>query len=83
MRRFVEREVEPQALEYERNEEFNRPLFTRLGELGLLGVTIPEAHGGAGMDAVAAVIVNEEISASDPGLGLTKDKMLPTTAHAT
>ena len=71
VRRFVEREVEPQALEYERNEEFNRPLFTRLGELGLFGVTIPESHGGAGMDAVAAVIVNEELSASDPGLGLS------------
>jgi isovaleryl-CoA dehydrogenase len=63
--------VEPQALEYERNEAFNRALFSRLGELGLLGVTVPESHGGAGMDAVAAVIVNEELSASDPGLGLS------------
>ncbi len=71
VRRFVEREVEPQALEYERNEAFNRALFTRLGELGLLGVTVPESYGGAGMDAVAAVIVHEELAASDPGLTLS------------
>jgi isovaleryl-CoA dehydrogenase len=71
VRRFVENEVEPQALEYERAERFNRPLFKRLGDLGLLGVTVPEAHGGAGMDAVAAVVVNEELSASDPGLCLS------------
>lgn len=71
LRRFVEKEVEPQALEYERSEKFNVPLFRKLGELDLLGITIPEEHGGAGMDAVAAVIANEELSASDPGLGLS------------
>ena len=71
LRRFVEREVEPQALEYERGEKFNRALFARLGELGLLGITVPEAYGGAGMDAVAAVTVHEELSASDPGLALS------------
>ncbi len=71
VRRFVEREVEPQALEHERDERFNRALFRRLGELGLLGITVPEAHGGAGMDAVAAVVAHEELSASDPGLTLS------------
>ena len=71
VRRFVEREVEPQALEYERSESFNRPLFSRLGEMGLLGITVPESHGGAGMDAAAAVIVHEELAASDPGLTLS------------
>jgi len=71
VRRFTEREVEPQALEYERAEKFNRALFRRLGELGLLGITVPEAHGGAGMDAVAAVVAHEELSASDPGLTLS------------
>ena len=67
---FVKNEVEPQALEFDRKEEFNLPLFRKLGELGLLGITVPEAFGGSGMDALASVIVHEEISASDPGLGL-------------
>lgn len=70
VRAFVESEVEPQALEHDRQEKFNLPLFRKLGELGLLGITVPEEYGGAGMDAVSAVIVHEEISASDPGFCL-------------
>ena len=70
VREFVKSEVEPQALEYDRAEKFNLPLFRKLGELGLLGITVPEEYGGSGMDATSAVIVNEEISASDPGFCL-------------
>ena len=67
---FVEREVEPQALEFDCKEEFNLPLFRQLGKLGLLGLTAPEEHGGSGQDAIGAVIVHEELSASDPGFTL-------------
>ncbi len=70
VREFVQSEVEPQALEHDRREVFNLPLFRKLGELGLLGITVPEEYGGAGQDAVAAVIVHEEISSSDPGFCL-------------
>jgi isovaleryl-CoA dehydrogenase len=71
LRRFVQAEVEPQALEFERTERFNMPLFKRLGDLGLLGITVAEEHGGTGMGAVGAVVVNEELSASDPGFSLS------------
>lgn len=67
---FTKSEVEPQAAAYDRKEEFNLPLFRKLGELGLLGLTVPEAYGGSGMDASAAVIVHEELSSSDPGFCL-------------
>ncbi len=67
---FVKAEVEPQALEFDRTERFNLPLFRKLGEMGLLGITVPEAYGGSGLDAVAAVIAHEEISSSDPGFCL-------------
>ena len=70
VRRFAENEVEPQALEFDRDERFNLPLFRRLGELGLLGITAPERFGGAGMDAVSAVIAHEELAAADPGFCL-------------
>lgn len=70
IRSFVVAEVEPQALEYDRAERFNLPLFRKLGEMGLLGITVPEAYGGSGLDATAAVIAHEEISASDPGFCL-------------
>lgn len=67
---FVQSEVEPQAHAFDRKEEFNLPLFRKLGELGLLGITVPEEFGGSGMDATAAVIAHEELSASDPGFCL-------------
>jgi len=70
VREFVLREVDPQAQASDRTETFNVPLFRRLGDLGLLGITVPERFGGGGMDAVAAVIVHEELSAADPGLCL-------------
>ncbi len=70
LREFVTREVEPQAAEHDRAERFNRALFRRAGELGLLSVTIPEEYGGAGLDAVAAVQVCEALSTSDPGFAL-------------
>jgi len=70
IRDFVRAEVEPQALEYDRDEKFNIDLFRNLGEYGLLGITVPEEYGGAGMDATATVIVNEELSYSDPGFCL-------------
>ncbi len=70
VREFAEREVGPQAAAFDRDEAFNLPLFRKLGELGLLGITAPEAHGGTGMDAVAAVIAHEELAAQDPGFTL-------------
>lgn len=67
---FTASEVEPQAHEFDRKERFNLPLFRKLGELGLLGITVPEQYGGAGQDALAATIVHEELSFSDPGFCL-------------
>ncbi len=67
---FARREVEPQAAQFDQKGELNVPLFRRLGELGLLGITVDIDDGGAGMDAVAAVIVNHELSKVDPGFCL-------------
>src|SRR5713101_5596357 len=67
---FVTEEVEPQAAEFNRAERFNLQLFRRAGELGLLGLTVPDTDGGAGLDAVAAVMVHEALSAADPGFCL-------------
>jgi isovaleryl-CoA dehydrogenase len=67
---FARREVDPQAAAHDDKGELNVPLFRKLGELGLLGVTVPEDAGGAGMDAVAAVIVHHELAKYDPGFTL-------------
>ena len=70
IRDFVQNEVEPQAIEYDRKEQFNLELFRKLGTLGLLGITAPAEFGGSQMDTVAAVIAHEELAYSDPGFCL-------------
>jgi isovaleryl-CoA dehydrogenase len=70
VRDFARSEVEPQAASFDQRQELNVPLFARLGELGLLGITVPEADGGAGMDTVAAVIAHHELAKVDPGFTL-------------
>jgi len=70
VRGFVRREVESQAEEYDQKAELNRALLAKVGELGLLGITVPDGYGGAGMDATAAVIAHEELAWSDPGFAL-------------
>ncbi|MEQ1506703.1 MAG: acyl-CoA dehydrogenase family protein [Myxococcota bacterium] len=67
---FTRNEVEPQAAEFDEKGVLNVELFKKLAELGVLGITIPTEHGGAGMDTVAAVIVHHELSKSDPGFCL-------------
>ena len=70
IRDFTQEFVEPQAHEFDKKEQFNIELFRGLGELGLLGITVPEEYGGSGLDAVAATIAHEELSYSDAGFGL-------------
>ena len=70
VRDFVREEVEPQALEYDREEKFNLDLFRKLGEYGLLGISVPAEYGGSGMDATSVAIINEELSYSDPAFCL-------------
>lgn len=67
---FARREVDPQAAATDVAGVLNVPLFRKLGELGLLGITVPEARGGSGLDAVAAVIVHHELAKYDPGFTL-------------
>jgi len=70
VRDFTTNEVEPQAAAQDEKGELNIALFRQVAELGLLGITVPVEAGGAGMDAVAAVIVHHELSKSDPGFCL-------------
>jgi isovaleryl-CoA dehydrogenase len=71
VRQFVVDEVEPQAAAFNKEERFNLALFRRCGELGLLGLTVDEEFGGAGLDATAAVIVHEALSTADPAFALS------------
>jgi isovaleryl-CoA dehydrogenase len=70
VRQFAHDQVEPQALAHDLAGTLNVGLLRQVGELGLFGVTIPDADGGAGLDAVASVIVHDELAYADPGFTL-------------
>jgi isovaleryl-CoA dehydrogenase len=70
VRAFTLSEIEPQAAKHDALGVLNVELFRKVGELGLLGITVPTEWGGAGMDTTAAVIVHDEMSRSDPGFTL-------------
>jgi alkylation response protein AidB-like acyl-CoA dehydrogenase len=62
VRDFAEREVKPRAEAIDRNGEFPRDLVDKAAELGLLGILVPDAYGGAGLDHIAFAIFVEEIA---------------------
>lgn len=62
VRAFVEKEIQPNAEEWERSEDFPRELFTRMGELGFHGFLFPEEYGGSGPDHIAEAAAIEEMS---------------------
>jgi alkylation response protein AidB-like acyl-CoA dehydrogenase len=71
VREFCEREVRPLARVWDEEERFPSELVPKLAELGLLGIRIPEAYGGAGMDTTAYALSVEECARVDGSLALT------------
>ncbi len=71
LRDFFEQEVRPKAKEWDAAERFPSEIVPRLAELGLLGIRIPEAYGGAGMDMLAYALCVEECARVDGSLALT------------
>lgn len=64
VRDFVEKELAPHAEEWERAEEFPREVFKRMGELGFLGIRMPQEYGGSGLDYWYTVCFAEELPRS-------------------
>ena len=69
-RELATKEILPHAAELDRAHQFPRAIVRRLGELGLLGVMVPERWGGAGMDAVSYALALEEISRACASTGV-------------
>ncbi|MCZ6870002.1 MAG: isovaleryl-CoA dehydrogenase [Gammaproteobacteria bacterium] len=68
---FAQREIEPLAESIDRDNRFPRELWPKLGSLGLLGVTVEDEYGGAGLGYVAHCVVMEEISRASASVGLS------------
>lgn len=71
VREFADRRIRPTIMQYDESQEFPHPIFKELGEMGMLGILIPEAYGGAGLGYVEYVLVIEELSRVDGSVGLS------------
>src|SRR5438309_1861413 len=70
VRDFTEQEIIPRSHEFDESQEFPRDWAKKMGELGLLGVFVPEKYGGAGLDTVSYAITIEELSRGDASAGV-------------
>ena len=71
VREFAAKQIAPIAAEIDRSNEFPTHLWRKLGNLGLLGITIPEEYGGSGMSYLAHLVAVEEISRASASVGLS------------
>jgi len=73
VRRFCEKELKPIASKIDKEEYFPWDMYKKMGKLGLMGMTVPQEYGGAGIDKVSYMIALEEISRFCGSTGLTTE----------
>jgi alkylation response protein AidB-like acyl-CoA dehydrogenase len=68
---FAARDIVPKASEWDRTHTFPVELFSKIGDIGIMGMTVSEKYGGAALDSISTVLAIEELSKADAGVGVT------------
>lgn len=71
IREFAEKNIRPVIMDYDELQKFPMEIMKQLGELGFLGILVPEEYGGAGLGYIDYAIIIEELSRVDPSIGLS------------
>ena len=71
VREFADSRIRPTIMQYDESQEFPHAIFKELGEMGMLGILVPEEYGGSGLGYVEYVLVIEELSRVDGSVGLS------------
>jgi butyryl-CoA dehydrogenase len=71
IREFCEKNLKPIASKIEKEEHFPKELYKKMGQMGLMGMTVPQKYGGAGIDRISYMIALEEVSRVCGSTGLT------------
>lgn len=80
VREFSEKEIAPRASVYDEKAEFPWDIIHKLADMGLMGIIIPEAYGGSGMDYVSYALILEELGRADASVALTVESHNSLTA---
>ena len=70
-REFAAEQIEPGAMERDHHAEFPKDIIQQLGEMGFMGMCVPEAYGGAGVDTLSYILALEEIAYADASVAVT------------
>jgi isovaleryl-CoA dehydrogenase len=68
---FAAKEIAPRAADIDRENEFPADLWTKMGDIGILGITVEEEYGGAGLGYLHHVVAMEEVSRASAAVGLS------------